>query len=442
MGGRWPITRWLLGLAILLALSWVVVAYFVPAPPSKITMATGPRGTGLDYFGRRYQEAFARAGIELDLRSSSGSAENFTLVHDPNSGVQIAILSSGLLGSTQAPELLSLGHIYVAPLWVFYPSSLSIDNLTQLKGKRIAVGPEGSGVRSVAEQILGRANINPATATLMPLAGRAAEEALNNDQVDAAFLLSNPDAPVIRALLKNPRFRLLDFSTAEALARIFPALLQRLTLPKGVIELDPLSPANDIALLGLTSKLVVRGDLHPAVVQLLAKIAKDEHEKPGIFQRTGEFPTLVDSEFPMSQVAVDYYRNGPSLFQEYLPFWMTIYGRRTIALLLATLAIALPVFGLAPKLYGWFIHEQLRRLYRRLRVVETALQAGPTVSQAEHLQNELAAIDRATRAVPMRNSDLYFMLKYHLDRMRARLTSQVALESEAEIARNHYPRSA
>jgi hypothetical protein len=77
----------------------------------------------------------------------------------------------------------------------------------------------------------------------------------------------------------------------------------------------------------------------------------------------------------MSQIAIDYYKNGPSFLQEYLPFWMAIYARRTIALLIATLAIVFPVFGFAPKLYGWFVQGHLRRLYRRLRFVENALQA-------------------------------------------------------------------
>ena len=119
------------------------------------------------------------------------------------------------------------------------------------------------------------------------------------------------------------------------------------------------------------------------------------------FARTGgpvpHFPTSVYPEFPMSQIAIDYYKNGPSLLQEYLPFWMTIYARRAIALLAAMLAILLPVFGFAPKLYGWFVQEHLRRLYRRLR----------SVKQRD--------------GVPMRNSDLYFTLKYHLDRMHSRL---------------------
>jgi hypothetical protein len=160
---------------------------------------------------------------------------------------------------------------------------------------------------------------------------------------------------------------------------------------------------------------------------------KEEHDAAGFFQRAGEFPTSVDPEYPMSQIAIDYYRNGPSLLPKYLPFWMTIYAQRAIAFVVASLAIIFPVFGFAPRAYAWLVQVRLRRLYRRLRVVENAIQAGLTAPQVESLQNELSELDRATSVVPMRNSDLYFMFRYHLDRTRARLveTSEAAKVPQA-----------
>jgi TRAP-type uncharacterized transport system substrate-binding protein len=403
--------------------AWLALDYFIPAPPSRITIATGAKGTSLDYFGQRYRKGFARVGIELDLRETAGTTENCKLLHDPNSGVDISIVTAGFCHDNRTSGLWSLGAISDVPIWIFYSSSARIDGLAQLKGKRVAAGREGSGVRDVTERILGKANINSKTAFLLPFVGDAAVDALNDGKVDAVIILSVPDAPATRALLTNPRFRIMDFSTAEAFTRIFPDFV-RLVWPKGIVEIDPPNPPNDVTLLGSAIKVVIRDSVHPAIVQLLAQTLKEEHGGAGLFQRAGEFPRSVDSEFPMSPIAIEYYRNGPSLLQEYLPFWMTIYARRAIALLVTTLAIALPVFSFAPRLYGWLVQEYLRRLYRRLRVVENALRAGPATSQAETLQNELADIDQAAGAVPMRNSDLYFMLKYHLDRTRSGLIEE------------------
>jgi len=207
---------------------------------------------------------------------------------------------------------------------------------------------------------------------------------------------------------------------------MFPDLV-RLVLPKGAIEIDPPNPPEDITLVGTTAKILIRDDLHPAIVQLLAQTMKEEHQGPGLFQRRGEFPATEDPEFPVSQIVVDYYRNGPSFLARCLPFWMTVYAQRTIAFIVAALAIVFPAFGFAPRLYEWFVHQRLRKLYRRLRVVELALQREPAAAQIKFLESELAEIDHAAMAVPLRHSDLYFMLRYHLDQTRSRLAKAASI---------------
>ena len=415
------LTQWLAAILCIAVISWLALEYLVPSPPSKITIATGPKGSSFDYFGKRYREAFARVGVRLELRQTVGALENLRLLQDPKSGVDIGFVIGGISDGSQAPDLLSTGLIYNVPFWIFHPSSTPLDDLPQLKGKRIAVGPEGSGTRyTAAERILSKANINSKTATLLPLEGNAAVDALNDGKVDAVLIVGGSDAPAVRALLANPRIRLMDFSTAEAFTRIFPDLV-RLVLPKGAIEIDPPNPTNDVTLIGTTAKVLIRDDLHPAIVQLLARTMKEVHGGLGLFQRNGEFPASFDPEFPMAQIAVDYYKNGPSFLAKYLPFWMTIYAQRMIAFSVAAIAIVFPAFSFAPRLYEWFAQTRLRGLYRRLRAVENALHTNLTVPQVEKLQSELADIDQATSIVPMRNSDLYFMLRYHLNQTRSRL---------------------
>jgi TRAP-type uncharacterized transport system substrate-binding protein len=407
-------------LALVIGASWIALEYFVPSPPFRVTIATGRKGTTFDYFAERYRARFARAGVELNLRETAGALENLKLLQNPNSDVQIASSAGGLSNSSQAPDLRSMGLIYNVPFWIFYPSRQSLESLTQLKGKRIAVGPEGSGSRYIAERVLSRANIDSKTAILLPLAGDAAVEALNKGAADAALLVGGSDAPSVENLLNNPRVRLMNFSSADAFMRVFPDLV-RLVLPKGVVQFDPPNPPDDITLVGTTAKVLIRDDLHPAIVQLLAQVLKEEHSGPGLFQRSGEFPSINDPEYAMSSVAIEYYRNGPSLLTKLLPLWMTPYVQRIIAFLVATLAIFFPAFGFAPRLYGWFTRQRFRQLYQRLRAIENALQAKLTPAKAEALQAELADIDRATMTVPMRHSDLYFMLRYHLDQTRSRL---------------------
>jgi TRAP-type uncharacterized transport system substrate-binding protein len=426
----------LAALALVMGAAWLVLEYFVPSPPFRVTIATGRKGTTFDYFGERYRARFARAGIELNVQETAGALANFKLLQDRNSNVQIAFSTGGISNSAQAPDLRSMGLIFNVPFWVFYPSSQSLDSLTQLKGKRIAVGPEGSGARYTAERILTRAKIDAKTSTLVPLAGDAAVEALNKGTVDAALLVGGSDAPSVESLLNNPNIRPMNFSSADAFTRVFPDVV-RLVLPKGVIQLDPPSPPNDITMVGTTAKVLIRDDLHPAIVQLLAQTLKEEHSGAGLFQRTGEFPAIDDPEYVLSSVAVEFYRNGPSLLAKYLPLWTTSYVQRTIAFLVAALAIVFPAFGFAPRLYEWFVRQRFRELYQRLRAVENALQERLTSAKAEALKIELDDINRATMTVPMRHSDLYFILRYHLDRTRSRLDYTMTHMSESRANESH-----
>jgi len=147
----------------------LLLIYFIPTPPSKVTMGTAFKGSSFAYFGRQYREIFARSNIELELRETAGSVENVKLLQDPNSGVQIAFVLGGTSDGKHAPGLLSLGAVYNNPYWIFYSSNETLEQLSHLIGKRIAVGPEGSGTRAAAEQILGKAGVNSQSAMFLSL---------------------------------------------------------------------------------------------------------------------------------------------------------------------------------------------------------------------------------------------------------------------------------
>ncbi len=99
----------LAALALIIGATWIVLEYLVPSPPIRVTIATGRKGTTFDYFGERYRTQFARAGVELNVRETAGALENFKLLRDRNSNVQIAFSTGGISNGTQAPELRSIG---------------------------------------------------------------------------------------------------------------------------------------------------------------------------------------------------------------------------------------------------------------------------------------------------------------------------------------------
>jgi TRAP transporter TAXI family solute receptor len=422
---RWHLFKVLAVILSIAGISWLVLGYFIPAPPSKITIAGSFKGSYYNVVTAQYKDILARSHVTVDARLTEGAVDNLRLLKDPTSGFQVALMQGGVSDGKQSPGLLSLGRINHQIFWVFYRATDTIDNLRQLKGKRIAVGGTGSATRLVAEKVLAVAGITSETATFLPLAAQNAADALIDKAVDAIVIAFAPEAPIISTLLQDPNVRLMSFADEEALTRIFPFLV-RLVLPHGVIDYERNIPATDMTVIATTNAVLVRDDIHPAIINLLVQTMLEANSGPGLFQRAGDFPTQTDPEYPVAQSALDFYKNGPSFLHRYLPFWITNYAQRIIAVLAAVIAIVLPLFSYAPKLYRWLVEDRLRSMYRRLRTIEASLQKDVAISEVSALEADLESIDRAIHilGVPIRHSDLFFSLKVHIDLVRTRLGSR------------------
>jgi TRAP-type uncharacterized transport system substrate-binding protein len=415
--------RTLVAIICLAGVVWIVVEYFNPAPPSTITIATGPKGGAYEFFAQQYREKLARAHVTLNIRITDGTSENIRLLEEPQSGVQVAFVVGGASNSQKAPGLLSLGRVDYQVFWLFYRGTATLDHLTQLKGKRIGVGPEGV----VTTRVLDAAGVNSQSATLLPFTGSAAVEALLNGRLDAIFVALAPESSIIQPLLRDPNVRLMSVSQTDALTRIFPDLV-RLVLPQGVIDLEHNIPPNDVNLIGTTNAVLVREDLHPEIIDLLAKTLVEVHGGAGIFQRAGEFPTQTDPEFPVAAGAREFYKNGPSYLNEYLSYWTVSLIKKIIAVILSCAVVLVPFSRILPNVSTWLVRDRMRDLYRRLRFVEAEMQTDLTTSQLDALQSDLETIEQSANelGVPVRHSDLFFELKTHIDLVRQRLTSRRA----------------
>ena len=344
-------------------------------------------------------------------------------------------MQGGVSNGTQSPDLRSLGRINYQIYWIFYKATDTLGDLRQIKGKRIGLGPHGSGQRPMTEKILAASGVNSENTTFVSLSTQAAASALNDGEIDVLFLPFALDSTVLYALLTNPRVKPMSFTEADALIRIFP-FLTRLVLPRAVINFEKIVPASDMVLIAASNLVLVRNDIHPALIDLLAQAIVETHGKPGVFEHAGEFPTLTDPEYPMSETARDFYKNGPSFLNRYLPFWITNHVQRALAVFVTVFAVILPLFSYAPKLYKGLVEYRLNAMYRRLRAIEAILHRDVAAREVAGLEADLAGVDRAIHllAIPMQHSDQFFAIKSHLDLVRVQLGLRRA-ELEAKLAR-------
>jgi TRAP-type uncharacterized transport system substrate-binding protein len=344
-------------------------AYFLagpPPPPGRIVMATdAPKST---YYLKQYQQYLARNGVSVELRTSQGSMETATSMFDPASGVDVALIRGGVMFAANAPDLVSLGNMYQQQLWVFYRGRGTIQSLSELRGKRIAIGPETDDVRALALQLLALHGAVLPPTSLLSLGGKAALEALEKGSVDAVFVIGGPEANSIARALSTPGVKV--FSDAEAVghARNLP-YLSVVTLPASAIDLSNHIPPRDVTLLAANVMLMARSELHPAMMDLLLQAATEIHSGGDLFHRAGEFPNGDVTDFPLPERAERFYKSGRPALWRYLPFWAANLAETLIPPLIIVFVLFIPFLIFAGVFYaaGARLYEASRRLLKRPR---------------------------------------------------------------------------
>jgi TRAP transporter TAXI family solute receptor len=427
---------------IALAVVLLAGAYYLlkPTPPRRVVLATGGEQGAYAEFGKRYAEELKRYGIEVVLLATPGSRENLRALRDRKRDVDLAFVQGGSSESTRTPEqeqaqlpLMSLGSMFYEPVWLFYREASAkkvskdgvLKEITQLRGLRVNVGERGSGVPGMMSRLL-RANLMERDDIVRSnLALTPAVVALFNGEIDVLAMVSAPESPVIQMLLQTPGIRLMEFAQAEAYARRY-RFLSPVTLPRGVVDLSRDVPPRDLPLVAATCSLVAREDLHPALVQLFTQAASKIHGGSGWIAHSGQFPSPLNTEFPLARDAERYYRTGPPLLQRYLPFWLANLVDRMWVALFSIAVILIPLARVLPPLYQFRIRSRVFRWYRVLRQIEDALarkDADPV-----RLLEDLDKLDlKAERVlVPLAYTDELYALRSHIALVRERLRAAAA----------------
>jgi len=389
-------------------------------PPRTIVMATGAKGGANYELGNRYREILGTSGVTVELIQTTGSLQNLELLRDPKSGVSVALIQSGTTSKAQSPGLESLGTVFYEPMWLFYRAGIAA-NLQALAGKRISIGPEGSGARMLALELVKRTRLDGLVKELLAFTPEEAAEKLISGEIDAAFIVAAWQSPAILSLAHAKDIELGSVARADAFTALYP-FLNKLVLPAGIFDLLTVRPSADVLLLAPKASLAVRDDLHPALQHLLLRAAVQIHSQPGMFQKAGQFPAAESIDLPLSEEAQRFYKSGRPFLQNHLPFWLATLIERVIVVLIPLAALIYPVFKLMPSVYNWFVQLKIMRLYADMKLVESdgrlrQSDLGTVKAKLDHIEQ------RATRlSLPTTYAGTLYSLRSHIDLLRDRLT--------------------
>jgi TRAP-type uncharacterized transport system substrate-binding protein len=390
-------------------------------PPHTIVMATGAEGGANHELGIRYREILAHAGVKLQLLPTTGSLENLALLRDPQSGVSVGFIQGGTTTKKESPNLESLGTVFYEPLWLFYRSEIG-GGIQALRGRRLSIGPEGSGGRALALELVKRTKIDSIVGELLAFTPQVASEKLIAGDIDAAFIVTAWDSPVVQRLITAKGIEVASWPRADAYLALYP-FLNKLLLPTGVADLSMNRPPADVVLLAPKASLAVRADLHPAIQYLLLNAAVQVHSQPGIFQKAGQFPAAESIDLPLSEEAQGFYKSGRPFLQAHLPYWIAALVERVLFVLVPLAALLYPMFKFLPQMYDWFLRSKIMRLYDEMKLIEREMEAQDQGHDANAINAQLDQIDqRANRLrLPTVYASMLYTLRSHINLVRSRL---------------------
>jgi TRAP-type uncharacterized transport system substrate-binding protein len=419
VSGRRGLARWALFALALIAVA-VVGAWFLQSTiPRHIVLASGLKDGMYHEFAQRYKTILAREGVTVEERLTGGADENELLLHNPKSGVDVAFMHGGVVRPADRGSLVMLAALYYEPVWVFYRGKETLTQLDELRYKRVAIGPRGSGIRAFAEPLLEANNLNGFNTQFKPLVLGDALRALQAGEVDGAFLMGPVQTPAVWQALHDSNLKLMSMARADAYPRKFP-YVTKLILPAGTIDLALRIPAEDVKLIGTRAMLVAREGLPPAIINLLLEAARELHGDQGYFEADDEFPNTRQVDLPVSADADRHHRFGPSLLHRYLPFFVATYVERLIILLVPLLVILIPLFNFLPQALRWQKRSKIYRWYGELALLERDV---GTRTGTLPIERWLADLDRIEQAaehlrIPASFASEAYTLREHVGLVR------------------------
>jgi TRAP-type uncharacterized transport system substrate-binding protein len=389
-------------------------------PPGVSVMATGSQDGGYQKIGEEYQAVLERTGEQLKLVQTAGSLENLALLRDPNSGVKAALIQDGSISKNASAGLESLGTLFYQPVWFFHRHDFQDLTPSSLRGRKISIGPVGSGARALLLELLKRNGLDQAV-ELFAFEPQAAADKLLAGDIDVAAFVAQWDAPAVQRLISDERVVLANIPRADAYVALYP-FLSKVTVPRGTGDLAKDLPPTDITLFAPKASLVVRKDLHPAIQDLLLQAAVQIHSGPGMFQEAGHFPAAEGTDVPLSDEAIQFYKSGRPFLQSNFPFWMASLIGRLIVVLIPIVTVLYPLMRFTPALYGWLMRSKIARLYGELRSLEDEI-AVTGRSKSIDLIKRLDRLETQANQLrmPIAYESMIYLLRNQIENVREQL---------------------
>ncbi|SMC30755.1 TAXI family TRAP transporter solute-binding subunit [Polynucleobacter kasalickyi] len=418
--------RLIIFILFIIASASIILHLYFPTPPKKIIIATGGEKGAYYAMGQEIKRRLADSGITVEVRKTQGSVENLELLNDPTSGVDIAIVQSGISNAKERPNLESLTGLFYEPVWVaFQPKAFpkgTPSSIAEIKDKRIGIALVGSGTRKITDQIFELNGVSTKSPNFFAADPESLFNKLQAHELDVAIFVYKAEAPFIGKVFKDHDIKFMSFGEAYGYLQAMPSLTV-INIPRSVLDIPTDTPEKEIRVISPVAELVINERFHPAITTLLMNEMNDVINDPTIVAVENTFPNVNHLSFKVNEDAEEYVKNGLSIVDQYLPFWVAVWFDRLIRVVLPLLAVLLPLYNFLPGVFEYFEKQKKARIYIELRHLEKELSEN---GEKDFIITRLNLIENKVIQSKFEAEEIFDM-RSHIDLVREKLTGQLPL---------------
>ncbi|MEJ8642206.1 TAXI family TRAP transporter solute-binding subunit [Streptomyces sp. MS1.HAVA.3] len=311
-------------LALLGVLTWWLNPFGKPELGGDLTFSTGARTGVYHRYGQLLEQALGQDMPEVNVRlePSEGSLENLKRVASGEADFTVAtadaVAKYQLDGKPRADQLRGVARLYDDYVQLVVPAGSPVQSARDLRGKRVAIGQPGSGVRLIAERLLMAAGLDPVLdVTPVSIGIDTMPAELEAGRIDAFFWSGGLPTNAVRELSERFEIRLVQLGDlVEPLQGSgSPARFYRTAvMPQDAYRMA--RNTGSVATLAVPNLLVTRADADPELTEQLTRTVILSRDRVG---RAVHAAQLVDLRTAIYTAPLDLHEGAARYYRSVKP---------------------------------------------------------------------------------------------------------------------------